>query len=58
MDEFPDEHLDIDRDGVGANADYNDDDAQSKPSKITATLTSLTFVTFAVDGERLHMFSM
>ena len=28
MDEFPDEHLDIDRDGVGANADYNDDDAR------------------------------
>ncbi len=28
MDEFPDEYLDIDRDGVGANADYNDDDAR------------------------------
>ena len=28
MDEFPDEHLDIDRDGVGANSDYNDDDAR------------------------------
>ena len=28
MDEFPDEHLDIDRDGLGANSDYNDDDAR------------------------------
>ena len=28
MDEFPNEHLDIDRDGVGANSDYNDDDAR------------------------------
>jgi len=26
MDEFADEHLDIDLDGVGANADYNDND--------------------------------
>ena len=28
MDAFPDEHLDIDRDGVGANSDYNDNDAR------------------------------
>ena len=28
MDAFPDEHLDLDRDGVGANSDYNDNDAR------------------------------